>query len=108
MVWPIMGDVCRQSIHLKDGVRASQRVRRPGRSAAYAACLDLVQHLNLIYSVLTGTSSHATAPPARDRPAQMSISIRNPKTNAWAIDSRIATIAPVSTPEGKSRPASLI
>src|SRR5712692_4971799 len=33
MVWPIMGDACRQSIHLKDGVEASQRVRRSGRSA---------------------------------------------------------------------------
>ena len=27
MVWPIMGDACRRSIHLKDGVEASQRVR---------------------------------------------------------------------------------
>ena len=26
MVWPIMGDACRRSIHLKDGVEASQRV----------------------------------------------------------------------------------
>src|SRR6266849_1562452 len=33
MVWPIMGDACRRSIHLKDGVEASQRVRRSGRSA---------------------------------------------------------------------------
>src|SRR5579859_2685754 len=33
MVWPIMGDACRQSLHLKDGVEASQRVRRSGRSA---------------------------------------------------------------------------
>src|SRR5262245_13238508 len=27
MVWPIMGDACRRSIHLKNGVEASQRVR---------------------------------------------------------------------------------
>src|SRR5437660_11160432 len=33
MVWPIMGDACRRSIHLKDGVEASQRVRSSGRSA---------------------------------------------------------------------------
>src|ERR1700722_1079672 len=33
MVWPIMGDACRRSIHLKDGVEASQRVRGSGRSA---------------------------------------------------------------------------
>ena len=28
-----MGDACRRSIHLKDGVEASQRVRSPGQSA---------------------------------------------------------------------------
>src|ERR1700731_5444168 len=33
MVWPIMGDACRRSSHLKDGVEASQRVRSSGRSA---------------------------------------------------------------------------
>src|SRR5216684_6035301 len=33
MVWPIMGNACRRSIHLKDGVEASQRVRSSGRSA---------------------------------------------------------------------------
>src|ERR1700716_134010 len=34
MVWPSMGDACRRSIHLKDGVEASQRVRSSGRSAS--------------------------------------------------------------------------
>ena len=33
MVWPIMEDACRRSIHLKDGVEASQRFRSSGRSA---------------------------------------------------------------------------
>src|SRR5580692_9115434 len=33
MVWPIMGDARRRSIHLKDGVEASQRLRSSGRSA---------------------------------------------------------------------------
>src|SRR5258708_37900551 len=32
MVWPIMGGACRRSIHLKDGVEASQRVRSSGEA----------------------------------------------------------------------------
>src|SRR5258708_6241372 len=32
MVWPIMGNACRRSIHLKDGVEASQRVRSSGEA----------------------------------------------------------------------------
>src|ERR1700736_1414024 len=33
MVWPIMGGACRRSVHLKDVVEASQRVRSSGQSA---------------------------------------------------------------------------
>ena len=61
-----------------------------------------------IYVVLAGIISEATAELARDKPAQISITLRNPNTNAREIDSRIRAVMFASRPEGTSRPASLI
>jgi len=61
-----------------------------------------------IYSVLAGIISHATTALARDRPAQIKITVRNPNRNAREIDARITAVVSASRPEGKSRPASLI
>src|SRR5271168_5561170 len=60
------------------------------------------------YSVLTGIMSDATAALAKDRPAQINITVRNPKTYAWEIDTWISVVVSESRPEGRSRPASLI
>jgi hypothetical protein len=64
--------------------------------------------LRAIYSVLTGIISDATAALAKDRPALINITIRNPKTNAWEIETRTSAAVSESRPEGRSRPASLI
>src|SRR3981189_3062468 len=64
--------------------------------------------LGAIYLVLRGIISRATAALARERPAQINITVRNPKTNAREIDARITAVVSASSPAGKSRPASLI
>ncbi len=60
------------------------------------------------YSGRVGMISQVTRALANDRPAQMNISTLNPKTKALEIDARITPCVPASSPEGKSRPASLI
>src|SRR5438132_11922570 len=59
MVWPIMGDACRRSIHLKDGVEASQRVRRSGRSAPSSTLAFAIRKLFRARSRLIGSDLRA-------------------------------------------------
>src|ERR1700678_2199437 len=55
-----------------------------------------------------GIISHARAAPARDRAAQMNITIRYPNTNASPIDCLTALLAAGLRPLGGWRPASPI
>ena len=64
--------------------------------------------MSAIYPVLNGIVSDAIGGLATDRPAQINVTVRNPKTNAWEIKTRIRAVISASRPEGKSRQASLI
>ena len=52
--------------------------------------------------------SHATAALAREKPAQINMTILNPNTNASPIDSLMAAFVLGLRPAGTSKPASLI
>src|SRR4029077_10156625 len=64
--------------------------------------------LSAIYLGLAGIISDATAALATDKLPQSNITVRKPNTNAREIDMRINAAVSASSPEGSSRPASLI